>query len=85
MSLKQAQWLEGFAPSFRKKGRVQIGMDADLVIFDPNTVSANATYGSPYEASSGIHWVIVNGELAVKNGKIIPEVAAGKRITTLKN
>lgn len=85
MSLKQAQWLEPFAPAFRRKGRIQLGMDADIVIFDADTVAARADYGKPYEAPSGIHWVIVNGQVAVIDGTIQSSVAAGQRLTTLTN
>ena len=85
MSLKQAQWLEPFAPAFKRKGRIQLGMDADIVIFDPDTVAARADYGTPYEAPSGIHWVIINGQVAVVDGTIQSSVAAGKRLTTLSN
>lgn len=81
MSLKQAQWLEPFAPDFRYKGRIQTGMDADIVIFNANTVEAVADYGTPYEPSSGIEWVIVNGEVAVADGALT-EVGAGRRLTT---
>lgn len=83
MSLKQAQWLEPFAPAFKRKGRIQLDMDADIVIFDPETVSAGADYGQPYEAPTGIDWVIVNGQIAVNNGHIQPSVYAGARLTTL--
>ncbi|MGB1372896.1 MAG: amidohydrolase family protein [Aequoribacter sp.] len=83
MSLKQAQWLEPFAPAFKRKGRIQLGMDADIVIFDADTVAATADYGKPYDAPTGIHWVIVNGQVAVVDGTIQTSIAAGKRLTTL--
>jgi N-acyl-D-aspartate/D-glutamate deacylase len=44
MSLMPAQRLEKAAPSARRKGRVQEGADADLVVFDPRTVQDQATY-----------------------------------------
>jgi N-acyl-D-aspartate/D-glutamate deacylase len=53
-----------------KKGRVQTGCDADLVIFDPATVIDKSTYTEPGQASFGIPYVIVNGVLAVDNGKL---------------
>ena len=77
-SLKQAQWLEPFAPVFRRKGRIQPGMDADLVIFNPDTVAARADYGSPWEAPLGMDWVLVNGVVTVANGSLVPNVAAGR-------
>jgi hypothetical protein len=45
----QAKWIELFFPAFKNKERLQAGADADIVIFDPDTVKANANYGTPYE------------------------------------
>ena len=47
MSLMPAQTLEGFVPQIKKKGRLQEGMDADIVVFDPATVSDVGTYEQP--------------------------------------
>ena len=80
MSLKQALWLESIAPEFAQKGRIQIGKEADLVIFDPNTVAANAEYGAPYRPPAGIHWVLVNGQVVVRHGNLVPEVFPGSRL-----
>ncbi len=80
MSLKQAQWLEGVAPVFQQKGRLQLGMDADIVVFNPDTVAAKATYGDPYVPPIGIDWVIVNGKVVVDGGQIREGSAAGQRL-----
>lgn len=69
-SLYQAQWLEGFAPAFAKKGRLQVGMDADITIFDPEKIAARADYGDPYQASAGINYVINGGVIVAENGKL---------------
>ncbi|MFA5063868.1 MAG: amidohydrolase family protein [Dehalococcoidia bacterium] len=53
-----------------KKGRVQVGCDADLVLFDPGTIIDKSTYTEPGQASYGIPYVIVNGVLAVDNSKL---------------
>jgi len=53
-----------------KKGRVRVGCDADLVLFDPATVIDKSTYIEPGQASYGIPYVIVNGVLAVDKGKL---------------
>jgi cytosine/adenosine deaminase-related metal-dependent hydrolase len=74
MSLYQAQWLSQSSPIFDKKGRIQIGADADIVIFDPVTVQANARYGDPYQPPTGIPYVLVGGQLVVGEGRIIPDV-----------
>jgi len=80
MSLKQAQWLESVAPVFQQKGRVQLGKDADLVVFNPQTVTAQATYGDPYAQPVGIDWVLINGEVVVDNGKLRDDVMVGRHL-----
>ncbi|MEO8499899.1 MAG: D-aminoacylase [Vicinamibacteria bacterium] len=52
------------------RGIVRASMKADLVAFDPDTVSARATYADPLHYSAGIPYVMVNGELVVDNGAI---------------
>ena len=53
------------------KGRLNAGADADLVIFDPETVKDNATFEHPILPPSGIDYVFIGGEIAAKNGKMI--------------
>jgi len=80
MSLYQAQWMEQAAPLFKRKGRIQLGADGDIVIFDAKTIAANADYGDPYQPSTGIHHVLVGGQQVVKNGVHLEEVYAGKKL-----
>ena len=80
MSLYQAQWLSQSSDAFDKKGRIQMGSDADIVIFDVKAVSANAVYGDPYQSPTGIPYVIVGGEIVVQEGAIVKDVYPGKRI-----
>jgi len=80
MSLYQAQWLSQSSSSFDKKGRIQLGADADIVIFDPIKVQANAAYGDPYQSPSGIPYVIVAGQIVVKNSTVVDGVHPGKRL-----
>ena len=57
---------------FKQKGRMQMGCDADLVIFDPDTIADGADFpgmGSPNAANRGISCVIVGGEIAAADGK----------------
>jgi N-acyl-D-amino-acid deacylase len=65
---------------FKSKGRVSEGADADLVIFDPETISDRANFHHPDADPIGIDHVIVNGSIAVSNGKIIKGVLSGKTI-----
>lgn len=52
-----------------ERGRLAPGMAADLVIFDPATVQDTATYARPASYPTGIEYVIVNGKVAVAEGK----------------
>jgi N-acyl-D-amino-acid deacylase len=60
------------AQTFRlhKKGIVRPGMDADLVVFDPQTIIDKSTFKDPLQSPEGIGWVIVNGEIAAEKGTI---------------
>jgi N-acyl-D-amino-acid deacylase len=53
----------------RERGLVREGYAADLVLFDPDTVADTATYAQPRQAAAGIPYVLVNGELAMDDGK----------------
>lgn len=55
---------------FEKRGEIKIGNFADLVIFDENQISDCATYENPYQYSSGIDYVFVNGQAVVAEGNI---------------
>ncbi len=57
------------------RGRVQAGHAADLTVFDPSTVMDNATYAQPDLAPSGIHSVVLNGQLAVQGGQVLAKHA----------
>lgn len=57
------------------RGLVKEGFWADLVVFDAEKVKSNATYETPQVYPSGIPYVLVNGELAVDNGKLTGALA----------
>jgi len=78
MSLGPAQRLEHHAPMFKKKGRVQAGADADLVVFDPGKVIDRSTYNEPTKPSEGFAYVFVNGVPVVKEGAVQTSILAGK-------
>jgi N-acyl-D-aspartate/D-glutamate deacylase len=73
-----AQRLEKRAPMFKDKGRIRIGTDADITVFDPNRVIDRATYEKPAEHSEGIQFVLVNGVPVVKDGKLVDGVFPGR-------
>lgn len=59
--------------AFKDRGLVREGFAADLVVFDPETVRDNATFDNPHQYSSGFDIVVVNGKVAVEQGKLTPE------------
>jgi hypothetical protein len=80
MSLMPAQRLEAFVPAMKKKGRLQVGADADLILFDPQQVSERARYLDAKEFSKGILYVMVNGQLVVRRGALVSGVFPGKPV-----
>jgi Amidohydrolase family len=84
MSLMPAVRLEKSTPAARRKGRLQEGADADLVVFDSRTVSDRSTYQSPREHSVGMRYVIVNGSVLIDDGRMTPGRFPGRAILGLK-
>jgi N-acyl-D-aspartate/D-glutamate deacylase len=80
MSLLPAQRLEKAVPSMRMKGRVKVGADADITIFDPATVIDRATFDKPTLYSEGIRHVIVGGVFVVRDEKIVEAIKPGKPV-----
>ena len=78
MTLMPAQRLEKRAPMFRDKGRIRVGADADITIFDPNQVIDKATFEEPLQYSEGIQFVLVNGVAVVKGGQLAEGVFPGR-------
>jgi N-acyl-D-glutamate deacylase len=83
MSYLHAKYLDelGGISQFRTKGRVQVGADADIVVFNPDTVTDNSTYepGMGALPSTGIPYVLVNGVVVVKDS-VVQKVFPGKPI-----
>ncbi len=70
MTLMPAQRLEKLAPAFRNKGRIKVGADADITVFDPATVIDKSTYQQPALPSVGFRFVLVNGVPVVMDGVV---------------
>jgi N-acyl-D-aspartate/D-glutamate deacylase len=77
ITLLPAQRLEQRAPAFRLKGRIRVGADADLTLFDPDRVSDRSTWASPALAPEGIPYVLVGGVPVVSKGRIVPNTFPG--------
>jgi N-acyl-D-aspartate/D-glutamate deacylase len=78
MTLLPAQRLEKRAPAFGSKGRIRVGADADITVFDPNRVIDRATFDSPLQYSEGIQFVLVGGMPVVKDGQLVDGVFPGR-------
>lgn len=80
MTLLPAQRLEARVPDMRHKGRVQVGADADLTIFDPEEIIDASTYTDPIQYSKGIEYVLVGGVPVVFEGALQRGVAPGRAV-----
>ena len=64
----------------RFKGRIQVSADADITIFDPNTIIDKATFEEGLAFSEGIEYVLVNGTFVLKKGETVPNVFPGQGV-----
>ena len=70
MTLMPAQRLERRVPAMGNKGRIRIGADADLTVFDPQRIADQSTFEQPTRNSTGIKYVLVNGGIVLRNGQL---------------
>ena len=80
MSLMPAQRLAASTPAAARKGRLQPGADADIVVFDLATVVDRATYAHPDEASTGMKYVLVQGTPIIEDGRWVADRLPGRPI-----
>jgi N-acyl-D-aspartate/D-glutamate deacylase len=79
-SLQPAVLLQARVPAMRRKGRVSEGSDADIVVFDPETITDQATYSDSTRTSTGIRHVLVNGTFVVRDGKLDTNALPGRPV-----
>lgn len=80
ITILPAQRVERMIPAMARKGRVQRGADADIVVFDPLTIADRATVAAPDQPSKGIDWVLVDGVVALREGEPQRNVRAGRAL-----
>lgn len=72
--------MEDASPSMKYKGRIEIGADADITIFNPETIIDKATVKDTALPSEGVEYVIINGVITKDLDGIVKGVNAGKPI-----
>jgi hypothetical protein len=80
MSYMPALRLERSTSAAGKKGRLQVGADADLVILDPETFRDQSTFEKPSLPSIGVRYLLVNGTVVIDGGAIVPGVTPGRAL-----
>ncbi|GBQ91661.1 D-glutamate deacylase [Acetobacter nitrogenifigens DSM 23921 = NBRC 105050] len=79
-SLGPAKIIESAAPQMRRKGRLQEGCDADIVIFDPDTIADKAEFSAMNRRSEGVSFLLVNGEPVIDGGELRVDAAPGRPV-----
>jgi N-acyl-D-aspartate/D-glutamate deacylase len=68
MTILPARRLAAAAPAMARKGRLQRGADADVVVFDPERIEDRSTVADPGRPAAGIDWVLVLGQVVQSPG-----------------
>jgi N-acyl-D-amino-acid deacylase len=76
-AIRSASGLPADIIGMKDRGYVRENLAADLVVFDPNTFEDVATYEKPFERSTGVRWLLVNGQLAIDDG-VLQKTLAGR-------
>ncbi|MYH49381.1 MAG: amidohydrolase family protein [Gammaproteobacteria bacterium] len=71
MTIEPARRLEAYVPMMANKGRIRVGADADVTVFDPETVRDRGDYTNAAVPSAGIEYVFVNGVLTIEDGEYL--------------
>ncbi len=74
-AVRKCSWMACEHFGIRDRGKLEKGFYADLVLFDPDKITDRSTFENPFQAPAGIEMVLVNGEIAVKRGKLTGKMA----------
>lgn len=80
LSTQPARRLQGVVPEMARKGRIRAGADADVTIFDPDTVQDQATFEAAMRPSTGIPHVLVGGTFVVRDGALVDAALPGRAL-----
>jgi len=80
ITLMPAQRLEGVSPQMKRKGRLQIGSDADVTVFDPARIIDTADFDGDLTYSEGVQFVLVNGQFVVRDGALVEGARPGQAV-----
>lgn len=80
MTIEPARRVEHRVAAMASKGRLVVGADADIVVFDPATIIDRATYRDPTLPPIGMRDVLVNGVIVVRNGALNAGVFPGRAV-----
>ena len=68
-AIQKATALPAKAMGLKGKGLLQPGYDADIAVFHPEDLKENSTFMNPRQLSTGMEYIFVNGQVALKQGK----------------
>jgi N-acyl-D-aspartate/D-glutamate deacylase len=68
-AIRSASGLPADVIGLKDRGYLRKDLVADIVVFDPKTFIDNSTFEKPFEPSTGVRWLLVNGKLAIDDGK----------------
>lgn len=80
MTIRPAKRLERRVAMMKNKGRIRVGVDADIVVFNPDTIIDRGTFENPVQAPVGIKYVLVNGAIVLDDAKLVDGLKAGKAV-----
>lgn len=79
-SLGPAKILETVSPQMRRKGRLQEGCDADIVVFDAGTITDRADFAAMNRPSEGVRYLLVNGQFVISGGELNRDAFPGQPV-----